>query len=624
MSIFSNVKSIRRKKNNFNLSHDNMFTSDIGTIVPCFVHYSEIPNSDLKVGVSQITRFQALLAPLQHQVNAYIHFWKVPYRLIDSKFPEFISGGTMRTGDEYIGKYFTPLTLIQKISFYIQRTTGASNFETKDFFESGSLWDMLGFPVVNFMTLQVDPTRFNDRAFLTYFWIFAQRYINLNIPLICTIDDIENNFIDVIENWRTETNADISDYLARCLVMMRVLFKSHFCLHTLGKDYFTSSLPFVQVGDPVTLNLIGEGEVHGSIGTDVTALEILKSNYIPDGWSLKDNPEQINIDGVVKVYPENNDYLDVTGKTLHKGDYFVMVHNELGADGFLKLDNNVLASFKHGALYDQDGIDHNLYVDYSEAQAITIEELRVANALQSLKESFARFGTRFQEWLKGFYNQDSSDRTLQLPQYLGGGKVPINVSEIEQTSSSVNDSVTGDGTPLGTLAGKAIGLGGNFCGFKTHIEEPSLIIGLFFLKPKTVYSNQGVNRFTLKLNDLFDYFNPKTEHLGEQEVFDKELYYNSNNRIFGYQSRYAEYKFMKNEVHGQFMSSLNFWHMARIFSKNPTLSKEFIYTNPQEYTRPFAITEVEDVKLDNVMNWLHFEVRYLAPMSKFGTPMLLN
>jgi hypothetical protein len=137
--------------------------------------------------------------------------------------------------------------------------------------------------------------------------------------------------------------------------------------------------------------------------------------------------------------------------------------------------------------------------------------------------------------------------------------------------------------------------------------------------PRTAYQ-QGIPRLFSKI-DKYDYFWPEFAHIGEQAILNKELYYdgtqvvNNNNNTFGYTPRYAEYKFGASTVHGDFKQSLNFWHMGRIFTSQPSLNAAFVEANPT--TRPFAVTDGQHLWIQ-----LYNSVKALRPMPVFGTPML--
>lgn len=601
MSLFSSVSAPRLKKNKFNLSHDNMLACEHGQIIPCYVQENILPGSHLKINQATLMRYQALLAPLQHHVNAFIHFWWIPTRLIDKEFPSFISGENMRDSLTYNPPYFTYSGLKNYIS--------GQSLDINDFVKSGTLLDFLGYPIPNAVTDWSKLTeKMSIKRFQYYLMPIYYKYLNENLTIS---NDLKEMFECLIEQKEVNypIHGNVSYVIGVLLKTLKTLNTSCCFPHAWQKDYFTSALPFVQLGDPVTLpfgtsapvTITAETPVASAVTTlsGGSVIPNIASGTVTDSYVRANNTTeggittlQVEEQPSLNRIPLNIDYTSPTAST------------------------NVTIS----------PLEIEGEADLSEATAITINELRIANALQSLKEAYARFGTRFNEWLEGFWGVTPDDATLQMPKWLGGGKVPVNIADIEQNSATLSTSLKQSTSPLGTLAGKGTGFG-TFKAVNAYFKEPGCVIGFLFVQPKPVYGNQGLNRFITKLDNIYDYFNPKTEHLGEQAVLAQELYYDDdqhNTDTFGYQSRYAEYKFMPSEVHGQFMNYLNFWHMARIFTERPTLSPEFIYTQLADTKRPFAVQSIDGVDISSCLFWMHFEVEYIAPMSRFGTPMLLN
>lgn len=636
MSIFTQVKGLRPKKNAFNLSHQIAQTQDIGQIMPCYIHDGILPNSREKLGVTSVVRFQALLAPLQHKVDLYAHFWYVPYRIIDKQFTRFISGDMMRNDETYN----CPTIMLENVMRVIQRIMNRnnSNMDMQDLgkliFNTSGLLSYLNYPsfpadiMPDFSAFEFDngyadieTEYFNVKRLQAYFFIIAQNYINENFTLIqrdirTTIDLTAELFNFALGDFNFIADEVISETIKgeipHCtnveVCLGRILYflycrgyriraidengtNPNFSFpHAWKKDYFTSALPFVQIGDEVGV-----------------PIDNIRAN----------NASIQNIDSV--LFKE-------VGSTI-KTEGTIQVQHSTTPTNQLEFVPDLQIDPRQSQL---DTINGDIVLEDIES-AITINELRAANALQSLKEAFARFGTRFQEWLKGFWNQTSSDRSQNLPEWLGGYKVPVQISEIEQTSATPSTELESAESPLGTLAGKGLGIGGKFV-YNRHFEEPGVIIGLCFLQPKSVYPTSGIDRFLLKTNNIFDYLTPKMEHLGEQEVIKGELYYNTdteiNHETFGYQSRYAEYKQIQSKYRGQFADVLNFWHLGRSFSDTPVLGHDFIYINSHTMKRPFAVQKIEEegynIDISNAMLWFNFDVKYIAPMSRFGTPALLN
>ena len=204
----------------------------------------------------------------------------------------------------------------------------------------------------------------------------------------------------------------------------------------------------------------------------------------------------------------------------------------------------------------------------------TINALRLAARLQEWVEKMARGGARYIEQIKSQFGVTSSDARLQRPEYLAGGKLPVSISEVLQTGENGT-------TPLAEMAGHAIAAG-KVTGWSSFMEEHCILISVIFLRPKTAYQN-GTPRLFTKRFDKLDWAWPSFAHLGEQEVLNGEVYMTNNQAwlgTFGYQQRYAEYKYIPSTVHGEFKTTLDFWHWGRKFDELPTLSPEFVACDP--------------------------------------------
>jgi hypothetical protein len=257
------------------------------------------------------------------------------------------------------------------------------------------------------------------------------------------------------------------------------------------------------------------------------------------------------------------------------------------------------------------GSQTGLVADLSTANATSINDLRQAFRLQEFLEKNARGGSRYIEVIKSHFGVTSSDARLQRPEYLGGGKSPVTISEVLQTSDPVNQ----DSTPQGNMAGHAINVGGGNR-FTYRAQEHGYIIGIMSIMPKTAYF-QGTPKHFTKF-DKFDYYFPSFAHLGEQPILTGELWTQGtvkDDQIFGYTPRYAEYKHQLSSVHGEFKTSLKYWHMAREFETQPYLNEEFINANPTK--RIFAVTDESD---EAIYAHIHHDLKARRLMPYFGTP----
>lgn len=258
------------------------------------------------------------------------------------------------------------------------------------------------------------------------------------------------------------------------------------------------------------------------------------------------------------------------------------------------------------------GIDQKLAYDPDgslEVGATTINDLRRAFKLQEWLEKNARAGSRYVENILAHFGVRSSDARLQRPEYITGTKSPVVISEI------LNSTGEEGGLPQGNMAGHGISVTSGKYG-KKFCEEHGYIIGIMSVIPRTAYQ-QGIPKHFLKNEDQFQYFWPAFANIGEQPVENREVYAPHSDPIatFGYTPRYAEYKYIQNRVAGDFKTTLDYWHLGRIFAGDPVLNQEFIECNPDP--RIFAVTDpTEDKLYCHVLN----KVRAVRPMPKFGTP----
>lgn len=222
-----------------------------------------------------------------------------------------------------------------------------------------------------------------------------------------------------------------------------------------------------------------------------------------------------------------------------------------------------------------------LYADLGDSTAATINQLRQSFQIQKLLERDARGGTRYTELLRSHFGVLSPDARLQRPEYLGGGSTPIQVNPIAQNSATPQ---TGDGTPLGTLGAMATGLA-NGHGFSASFVEHGMVIGLVSLRADLNYQ-QGLRKMWSR-KTRYDYYFPAFAMLGEQAILSKEIYCDGtagDQEVFGYQERWAEYRYNPSNISGLFRSTsagtLDAWHLAQRFDNRPLLNTQFIQETP--------------------------------------------
>ena len=272
------------------------------------------------------------------------------------------------------------------------------------------------------------------------------------------------------------------------------------------------------------------------------------------------------------------------------------------------------SGFDGGQLYPT-----NLFADLSQATAATINQIRQAFQIQKLLERDARGGTRYTEIVRSHFGVVSPDARLQRPEYLGGGSTPIVINPVAQTSGTPS---SGDGTPLGNLA--AIGTGLARHGFTQSFTEHGIIIGLASVRADLNYQ-QGLRRMWSR-RTRYDFYFPAFAHLGEQAVLSKEIYCDGTSgdeTVFGYQERWAEYRYHPAYITGLFRSTspapLDSWHLAQKFSIRPLLNSDFIQDNPP-FDRVIAVNKPDSQFIADFF----FKIRAARPMPLYSVPGLVD
>lgn len=259
--------------------------------------------------------------------------------------------------------------------------------------------------------------------------------------------------------------------------------------------------------------------------------------------------------------------------------------------------------------------DPALEVDLSTATAATINELRQAFQIQRLYERDARGGTRYVELLLAHFGVVSDDARLQRPEYLGGGTVPVMLQPVPQTSATAGFS------PLGRLSGYGVATGQ--VGFTRSFTEHCILLGLVASRADLNYQ-QGLPR-QFSRSTRWDFYWPALAHLGEQVVFNKEIYAQGtvqDDEVFGYQERFAEYRYKPSQCTGMMRSTssapLDNWHLAQEFASLPTLGPDFVVENPP-MDRVIALATGEHFLFDSF-----FELKHVRPMPTWSVPGLID
>lgn len=428
----------------------------------------------------------------------------------------------------------------------------------------GTLWDYFGLPINTTNNISgINALPFRGVYLIWNEW-FRDENLQKSVKIIKTD---ENNVVD---------SNRLSEQPSWLLSADGATFINGFPCPPRGKrhDYFTSALPWTQKGPGVNISLTGNAPVIG------------------DGHRLGLSPNSAG-----------------------------------NAVGYMSMTSNVGAIFRNegGSEWDtgqtafvtSDSSKSGLLADLSDVSAITINGLRTAFQMQKFYERLARGGSRYTEVLRSFFGVVSPDARLQRPEFLGSFTKMVNVNPIAQTSATDTTSPQGNLSAYGVTASK-------FHGFTKSFVEHGYIIGFVCARADLTYQ-QGINKMWLR-STVYDFYWPTFAHLGEQAIELRELYAQGtadDTKVFGYQERYAEYRYKPSQITGKFRSSvtggnLDIWHLSQFFSNAPTLNEEFIMENPP-IKRIIAVQDEPEFLLD-----IGFRYTTVRPMPMFGTPGLVD
>lgn len=558
---FSQIPNSPIQRSVFDRSHDYKTTLDAGYLIPFFVD-EVLPGDTFKLRVNSFVRMNTLVAPFMDNVFMDTFFFFVPSRLVWDNWQRFC-GEQKNPGDT--------------TDFLIPSLSGTNTFT------NGSIFDYMGLPT----GVALDPanTPINALPFRAYNLIYNEWFR-------------DENLIDSIPVSTGDGPDPISNYT------LRKRAKRH--------DYFTSALPWPQKGPSVDIGLTGNAPVKGFNYTDTWRLTGQNKN---SSWSLRS-------DVGINYQPARGSETGIGLKALPKSEYGNTLGFQSQADStsyspMKELYGNLSTSgydFSNAIL--ESNNPDGVYADLSGVSAITINDLRQAFQIQKFYEKWARGGSRYTETLRVMFNVISPDARLQRPEYLGGTHSRINVVPTAQTSST--DSVS----PQSNLSAFGV-LGDSAHGFNKSFVEHGYVIGLVCLRADITYQ-QGLNRMWSR-RQLFDFYWPTLAHLGEQVVYNREIYTQGtvdDNGVFGYQERYAEYRYKPSMISGKLRSTdpqtLDVWHLAQKFDTLPKLNQDFIEENPP-INRVIAVQNEPQFFAD-----FWFDLKTSRPMPVYSVPGLVD
>lgn len=520
---FNQIPEMRASRTRFNRDQTILTTFDSGKLIPFYVD-EVLPGDTFNVDTSAIIRMTTPKYPVMDDAFIDFYYFYCPNRILWDNFKYFM-GEVESTPWMPTKNYEVPQITILK---------NGANPKTKYPLE-GSILDYMGVPTKVSGTFKV-----NALPIRAYVMIWNEFFRDENVGNKAVFKTTDGG-----ETYSETEETNLEKILQNAITGGRCLPVNKF------HDYFTSCLPYPQRGPEVMLPMEGNAQVN---------------LYNEDTLKTKLGNDK-------RIYLNSNVLGNNTGEP-----YIV---NWPGATG------NQNPAYITGAKTSQgpEKVDAYLGADLSNITAATINDLRKAVAVQQYYEALARGGSRYREQVQALWDVVISDKTVQIPEYLGGGRYRVNMNQIVQTSGQQSNT----DTPIGETGAMSV-TPVNESSFTKSFEEHGFVIGVCCVRHNHSYQ-QGLERFWSR-TDRLDYYVPQFANLGEQPVKKKEIMLTGNEtdeETFGYQEAWADYRMKPNRVSGKMRSNaegtLDFWHYADNYSEVPTLSQKWMSEGKEEIAR---------------------------------------
>lgn len=568
---FSDAPAMYMKRTKFDRSHVYKTTFNSGKLIPVFVD-EVLPGDTARMSINYFARLATPIKPIMDNIYLDWFFFFVPNRLVWEHWQNFC---------------FEQEDPEDKTDYVIP-TVSASTSATNSLI--GSLWDYFGLPINTTNNI----SGINALPFRGVYLIWNEWFRDENLQNSVKIQKGDVNEVlnstraSEQPSWVFETGTDIVP---------------GFACPPRGKrhDYFTSALPWTQKGPGVSIGLAGTAPI-----VDPSP---------PTGYLLHSTGDQL---AVVSAY--GGDASSSGGRRQAHGTGSLSFGRGGSGPEWSNIGGfagNYSEQITMSAKPASGFLANGSYVDLDTSSMFTINSLRTAFQMQKFYERLARGGSRYTEVLRSFFGVVSPDARLQRPEFLGSFTKMVNVNPIAQTSATDSTSPQGNLSAYGVTAAK-------FHGFTKSFVEHGYVFGFVCARADLTYQ-QGINKMWLR-STVYDFYWPTFAHLGEQAIELREIYaqgVETDTTVFGYQERYAEYRYKPSQITGKFRSSitdgtLDKWHLSQFFENAPTLSEEFIIENPP-IERIVAVTSEPQFLLD-----VGFRYTTVRPMPMFGTPGLVD
>ena len=504
-----------------------MTTINEGDLVPIYCD-EVLPGDTAKIRLNGLIRMSTPIYPIMDNCYMDTYFFFVPCRLLWEHWENMFGENDTNYWAEKT-EYSTPKTKIKGNGI-----------------QSGTIGDYFGIPTKVPLEVNALPARAYAMIYNEWF-----RDENLEAPIMVGYNKNDDGGSSEDPTVDGEKYANQPDFTAT--ESEGALYATKPAKAGKFHDYFTSCLPSPLKSDPVEIGLTGNAPLKLT-DYDGTTIQSLETGLGPE--MIVGVSQSQNIPGsLVYAGKPNEKRIQFTGKK----------DGEIGAGGYL-------------------------YADLSNVNAVSIQDLRMAIALQHIFEADARNGTRYREFLSGTWGVTSPDSRMQIPEYIGGQRIAINVNQVVQTSQT--DPKTGQA--LGNTAAYSL----TTCS-KQMVDyaatEYGYIIGLAVVRVEHSYQQGLATKWTR--GGRFTYYDPRLATLGEQPVYNREIYAQGkeeDDEIFGYQECWADYRYKPSYVTGEmrsnYQTSLDAWHYADDYNEMPRLSAEWIQEGTQNIDRTIAVT----------------------------------
>lgn len=545
---FNQAPETHVSRTRFKRDQNILTTFNAGKLIPFYVD-EVLPGDTFSVDTAAIIRMTTPKYPVMDDAYIDFYYFFCPNRILWDNFKRFMG--------EADDKPWMPSKTYTVPQINIGNKSVWPNPD-RAYPDEGSILDYMGIPAKSIKTDKEAEYKINALPIRAYVKIWNEFFRDQNVgnPATLSTGDESTEYAsggpkeDEIDNETILKNAQNGGY---CLPVSRF------------HDYFSSCLPYPQRGPEVTIALTGNAPVRAFTEKNLTNKKI--------GTGFFNNEYNTGIVNHTNIAFTN------------EGTKFSVNKNNNGNTAPV-VDGQYVQTMSQD---DANFFDAWLGTDLSTIEAATINQLRQAFAVQHYYEALARGGSRYREQVRALFGVSISDKTVQIPEYLGGGRYHVNMNQIVQTSGQETDS----GTPIGETGAMSI-TPINESSFTKSFEEHGFVIGVMCVRHDHSYQ-QGLERFWSR-SDRLDYYFPQFANLGEQPVKKKEIMVTgtaTDEETFGYQEAWADYRMKPNRVSGKMRSNaegtLDFWHYADNYKDVPTLSQEWMQEGKTEIARTLIV-----------------------------------